>query len=87
MKLLGSERVVTQNFEKHNYAEDYAGMHLSNVLIKGKAKVIHVVDKYKPYEDTVNQQDFLVIETNGKRVIIMNVYQYQGKRLDIIKVN
>jgi hypothetical protein len=59
-KYLGSERSVTQDFVRHNYqAEDYAGIHLSEVRIYGKAKVVSVINKFKSYEDTIDHSDFL----------------------------
>ncbi len=59
MILLGSERYVTQDYQAHVTAEDYSGEHLSPVRFAGSAKVIGVVNGYKPHEDSVNYQTFL----------------------------
>lgn len=60
MNILGSERVITQTFSNHNSeAEDYAGNHLSDVKIFGTGKVISVINKFKPHENSINYTDFL----------------------------
>ncbi|MDD2489787.1 MAG: M23 family metallopeptidase [Bacilli bacterium] len=79
MKLLGSERIVTQSYERHRYAEDYAGLHLSDILINGKAKVITVINKYKPYEDTIDRNDYINNKPKWKDGVHYNCVSISGK--------
>lgn len=59
MILLGVERNITQDYARHKTAEDYSGVHLSPIKIKGTAKVIRVVNQYKTHEDSINYNDFI----------------------------
>lgn len=59
MNYLGSNRVVTNSFSSHRTAEDYAGNHLSNVIMYGNGKVIRVINKFKSHEDSINYNNFL----------------------------
>lgn len=52
------ERAVTQEYNKHKVAEDYSGPHMSNIVINGRAKVVHVVNKYRCYYDTIDANEF-----------------------------
>lgn len=59
MNILGSERIIIEDFTKHGYyAEDYSGDHLSNITFNGRGKVLNTVNKYKCHEDSVNKNDF-----------------------------
>lgn len=66
MKYLGSERSVTQSFLNHKYAEDYSGVHLSQIKINGSAKVIKVVNKYKGHSNSINYREFLNNQSKWK---------------------
>ncbi|MGI6329998.1 MAG: SH3 domain-containing protein [Bacilli bacterium] len=80
MILLGSKRIITQNFKNHQYAEDYAGLHLSDIKIYGKAKVIHVVNKYQSYKDTINYHDFLNNKERWKEGSYYNCLSIGGNK-------
>jgi hypothetical protein len=79
MLLLGSERVITQDYKTHGDAEDYAGEHLSPIKIKGKALVTRVINKYKTHEDTINYNDFLNNRTSWKDGTYYNCHSITGK--------
>lgn len=82
MNILGSERVVTQDFATHQYqAEDYAGNHLSDVKITGKAKVISTVNKYISHEDSINYNNFLENKNNWKDGNYYNCISITGKKV------
>jgi len=81
MMLLGSERIVTQNYDRHKYAEDYAGIHLSDIKINGQAKVLKVVNKYEPYQDTINYNDYLNNKNSWKDGLYYNCLSISGKRV------
>lgn len=59
MIYLGSERVITNAFNNHQTAEDYAGEHLSDISIVGTGKVIQVINFFKSHEDSINYDDYL----------------------------
>lgn len=59
MNYLGSNRVITNSFVNHGTAEDYAGVHLSNVVLYGSGKVIRIINKFKSHEDSINYNNFL----------------------------
>ena len=59
MIYLGSERTITQSFEVHEVAEDYGGLHKSEVKINGKGKVIKVINKFISHQDSINYNTFL----------------------------
>ena len=67
MKYLGSERVITLPFEEHKTAEDYAGIMLSPLSIKGQYKVIKTVTKYQSYEDSVDYNTFISNQKTWKK--------------------
>lgn len=79
MKYLGSERSITQNFTNHGYAEDYSGVHLSEIKINGSAKVVKVVNKYKSHEDSINYNDFLNNRNSWKDGNYYNCISITGK--------
>ena len=59
MKYLGSERSITQDYITHGGAEDYSGVHKSEIKINGKGKVIKIINKFKSHEDSINYNTFL----------------------------
>lgn len=59
MNYLGSNRIITNPFSSHGTAEDYAGNHLSNVILYGSGKVIRIINKFKSHEDSINYNNFL----------------------------
>lgn len=59
MNYLGSNRVITNSFNTHKTAEDYAGNHLSNILMYGQGKVIKIINKFVSHEDSINYNDYL----------------------------
>jgi len=59
MNYLGSNRIITNSFSNHGTAEDYAGNHLSNVILYGSGKVIRIINKFKSHEDSINYNNFL----------------------------
>lgn len=77
--LLGSERVVTQDYATHKDAEDYAGVHLSDIKIDGTAKVIRVVNKYIPHEDSINHDDYVKNKNKWKDGVYYNCVSVTGK--------
>ena len=81
MFLLGSKRIVSQSYATHKYAEDYAGLHLSNIKIYGRAKVNKVINKYKPHEDTVNYNEYLNNRNSWKDGVYYNLISITGKKV------
>lgn len=79
MLLLGSERVVTQNYVTHGDAEDYAGNHLSDIKIKGRAKVVKVINKYTAHDDSINYNDYLNNRSGWKDGTYYNCISITGK--------
>lgn len=79
MLLLGSERVVTQDYNTHKEAEDYAGEHLSEIRINGKAKVMKVVNKYMAHEDTINYNEYIKNKNAWKDGTYYNCVSITGK--------
>lgn len=59
MNYLGSNRIITNPFSNHGTAEDYAGNHLSNVVLYGSGKVIRIINRFKSHEDSINYNNFL----------------------------
>lgn len=59
MKYLGDERSVTQDYQSHQVAEDYSGMHQSVVKMNGTGRVTKVVNKFHSHEDSINYNTFL----------------------------
>lgn len=59
MIYLGSPRIVTNSFQNHKTAEDYAGTHQSDIKINGTGKVIRIIDHFQSYEDSIDYYDFL----------------------------
>lgn len=81
MKYLGSERSVTQSFLNHKYAEDYSGVHLSEIKINGSAKVIKVVNKYKGHNNSINYREFLNNQKNWKDGNYYNCISITGEKV------
>lgn len=79
MLLLGSERVVTQDYNTHKDAEDYVGEHLSDIRINGKAKVIKVVNKYMAHEDAINYNEYMKNKNTWKDGTYYNCVSITGK--------
>ncbi len=80
INILGSNRIVTQDYNRHRYAEDYAGVHLSDIKIFGRAKVIRVVNKYIPYEDTIDYNDYLKNRQQWQDGTYYNCISISGKK-------
>lgn len=59
MIYLGANRIVTNSYQNHKTAEDYAGMHKSDVKINGIGKVIRIINRFHSHEDSINYYDFL----------------------------
>ncbi len=81
MNLLGSPRIVTQDFQNHRYAEDYAGVHLSDVRILGKAKVVQEVNKYRVFEDSIDYNDYINNRSSWKDGVYFNCVSISGKKV------
>jgi hypothetical protein len=79
MLLLGSDRAVTQDYIIHGDAEDYAGDHLSVIKIKGRAKVVKVINKYVAHEDSINYNDYLNNRASWKDGTYYNCISITGK--------
>lgn len=79
MLLLGSNRVVTQDYGTHGSAEDYSGEHLSFIKIKGTAKVVKVVNKYVAHEDSINYNDYLANRSSWIDGTYYNCISITGK--------
>ena len=79
MRLLGVERKVTQDYAQHGTAEDYAGTHMSNIQIYGRAKVVSVVNKYRGYYDTIDYDDFKANKNAWKDGVYYNCISISGK--------
>lgn len=80
MNYLGSNRAVTQDYSIHKTAEDYAGSHLSDVKISGTACVTKVINKFKPYEDSINYNNYLNNRNNWKDGNYYNCVSISGKK-------
>lgn len=83
MNYLGSSRIITSSYASHVTAEDYAGDHLSKVLIYGKGRVIKVVNKFKSHEDSINYNDFMINQNNWKVDNIYNCISITGKTVQM----
>lgn len=79
MMYLGSNRVVTNSFSSHKTAEDYAGNHLSNVVMYGKGKVVRIIDKFLSHEDSINYNTFLKNESAWRDGNYYNCISITGK--------
>ena len=51
--------LITQDYITHGGAEDYSGVHKSEIKINGKGKVIKIINKFKSHEDSINYNTFL----------------------------
>lgn len=83
MIYLGSERVLTQNFSSHKYAEDYAGAHKSVVKINGQGKVVRVIQRFISHQDSINYQSFLNNQSRWKDGNIYHCISITGKQVDM----
>ncbi|HHX17007.1 MAG TPA: M23 family metallopeptidase [Mollicutes bacterium] len=81
MLLLGNDRFVTQDYKTHGSAEDYKGEHLSDIRIRGTAKVTKVVNKYIPHEDTIDYNEFQKNKDTWKDGIYFNCVSITGKNI------
>lgn len=81
MMYLGSNRVITNSFENHKTAEDYAGEHLSNVLMYGKGKVVRVIEGFTSHEDSINYNTFLSNQRAWKDGNYYNCISITGKHV------
>ncbi len=81
MMILGSERVVTNDFSSHKTAEDYSGNHLSEIKITGSAKVVRVVNHYLPHEDSLNYDSFVKNQYQWKDGDYYNCISITGKSI------
>lgn len=79
MIYLGSERVLTNSYENHETAEDYSGIHTSNVLMYGRGKVIRVINSFISYEDSINYNTYLQNRNNWKDGDYYNCISITGK--------
>ncbi len=81
MMILGSDRVVTNDFSSHKTAEDYSGAHLSEIKIKGSAKVVRVVNHYIPHEDSLNYDSFVKNQYQWRDGDYYNCISITGKSI------
>lgn len=81
MMYLGSERVITNSFQNHQTAEDYAGVHLSNVVMYGRGRVTRIIDKFTSHEDSINYNTFLREQNNWKDGNYYNCISITGKQV------
>lgn len=79
MIYLGAERVVTNDFNNHGTAEDYSGIHKSNVTMYGRGKVVRVINSFISHEDSINYNDFLNNQQNWKDGNYYNCISITGK--------
>lgn len=83
MIYLGSTRIVTQDFNTHKYAEDYAGDHKSIVKMNGSGKVTKVINRFTSHEDSINYQTFLNNQSRWKDGNIYHCTSITGKQVDM----
>lgn len=83
MMYLGSSRIITQDFNSHKYAEDYAGDHKSIVKMNGQGKVLQVVNRFTSHEDSINYQTFLNNQSRWKDGNIYHCVSITGKQVDM----
>lgn len=76
---LGFNRVVTNAFQNHITAEDYAGEHKSKVSIYGKGIVTKVINKFVSHDDSINYNDYLNNRNNWKDGNYYNCISITGK--------
>ena len=79
MIYLGSERTITQSFANHKVAEDYGGLHKSEVKINGRGKVIKVINKFVSHQDSINYNTFLENENAWFYNGVYNCISITGK--------
>lgn len=81
MIYLGSERIVTNSFNNHKTAEDYAGNHQSTIKMNGKGKVLKVVNRFESHEDSINYTDFMNNKDRWKEGDYYNCISITGKKV------
>lgn len=79
MIYLGAERFLTNSYENHETAEDYSGVHTSNVSMYGRGKVIRVINSFTSYEDSINYGSFLQNRNQWKDGNYYNCISITGK--------
>lgn len=79
MIYLGAERVITNSFANHVTAEDYSGVHGSNVVMYGKGRVVKVINSFTSHEDSINYNSFLQNQQSWKDGNYYNCISITGK--------
>ncbi|MEG0825889.1 MAG: M23 family metallopeptidase [Bacilli bacterium] len=83
MIYLGSERTVTQDYNTHKVAEDYAGVFKSVIKINGTGKVIKIINKFISHEDSINYNEFLSNQKNWYSNGIYKCVSITGKTVNM----
>lgn len=83
MIYLGSNRIVTQDYASHKYAEDYAGNHGSIIKMYGRGKVTKIVNKFKSHEHSINYNTFLNNQSKWKDGNIYHCTSITGTKVDM----
>lgn len=81
MIYLGSERVITQDYNTHKVAEDYSGNFKSDIKINGVGKVIRVINKFISHQDSINYNTFLANQNNWFKNGVYRCISITGKEV------
>lgn len=81
MIYLGSERVITQDYNTHKTAEDYSGNFRSNIKINGTGKVIRVINKFTSHQDSINYNTFLTNQNSWLKNGVYRCISITGKEV------
>lgn len=81
MIYLGSERIVTNSFQNHKTAEDYAGNHQSIIKMNGTGKVLKVINRFESHEDSIHYTDFIHNKDNWKKGDYYHCISITGKNV------
>ncbi len=81
MIYLGSERVITNSFANHGTAEDYAGVHGSDIVMYGKGRVVKVIRSFVSHEDSINYNTYLQNYQSWKDGNYYNCISITGKNV------
>lgn len=76
MNYLGVTRSITQDYKTHQVAEDYSGTHKTIIKINGTGKVIKVINRFFPHEDSINYNTFLKNQNkwwNGSEYVCVSI--------------